>query len=169
MNQLFLGSPKQSRITSHFSSCSTKSARTWEHFEDDSIAAAIEPVRFKTIAAAFEAIDLADQGRITGPFTLFAPTDEAFARLPKDELAALFGDMRALAALLAYHVVPEQMMAADLVKLDSVRNVQGGLLKIANRGRGWLINGARVLKSDMLCPNGVMHAIDAFLVLPRID
>jgi uncharacterized surface protein with fasciclin (FAS1) repeats len=100
-----------------------------------------------------------------GPFTVFAPTDEAFAKIPKEKLEALLKDKQALTAVLTYHVVPGNVMAADVVKLDSAKTVQGQSVQIAANGGKVMVNGAKVLKTDVVCSNGVIHVIDA-VILP---
>jgi uncharacterized surface protein with fasciclin (FAS1) repeats len=102
-----------------------------------------------------------------GPFTVFAPTDEAFAKIPKDKLEALLRDKKALTAVLTYHVVPGKAMAAVVVKLDSAKTVQGQSVNIVAKDGKVTINGAKVLKTDTVCGNGVIHVIDAVILPPK--
>src|SRR3954466_1080041 len=95
----------------------------------DIVDTAVSAGSFKTLAAAVKAADLVDTLKGEGPFTVFAPTDEAFAKIPKEKLEALLKDKKALTAVLTYHVVPQKVMAADVVKLDSAKTAQGESLK----------------------------------------
>jgi uncharacterized surface protein with fasciclin (FAS1) repeats len=101
-----------------------------------------------------------------GPFTLFAPTDKAFEKVPKEKLESLLKDKEALQSVLTYHVVPGKVMAADVVKLKGAKTVLGKPVKIAVQDRDVLINGAKVVKADIECANGVIHVIDAVLLPP---
>jgi uncharacterized surface protein with fasciclin (FAS1) repeats len=122
--------------------------------------------KFKTLVDAVKAADLVDTLKGEGPFTVFAPTDDAFAKVPKEKLEALLKDKKALAAVLTYHVVPSKVMAADVVKLDSAKTVQGKTLKIVTNDGKVTINGVKVVKTDIICNNGVIHVIDAVLLPP---
>jgi uncharacterized surface protein with fasciclin (FAS1) repeats len=99
-----------------------------------------------------------------GPFTVFAPTDEAFAKLPEGTIPALLKDKEKLAAVLTYHVVPGYVTAADAMKLSGAKTLQGGELKISSDGGGVSINDANVIKADILTANGVIHVIDSVLL-----
>ncbi len=120
--------------------------------------------KFKTLAVALEAAGLVDTLKNKGPFTVFAPTDEAFAKVPKEKLEALLKDKKALTAVLTYHVVPGKVMAADVAKLDSAKTVQGQKLTITAKDGKVKVNDASVLKTDIACKNGVIHVIDAVLL-----
>ena len=120
--------------------------------------------QFNTLATALQKAGLVDTLKGKGPFTVFAPTDEAFARLPKEQLDALLADPAMLAAVLTYHVVPGKVLAKD-VKAGDVATVQGGRLTVRTAG-GVMVNDARVLKTDIVADNGVIHVIDR-VVLPR--
>jgi len=120
--------------------------------------------QFNTLATALKKAGLVDTLKGKGPFTVFAPTDEAFARLPKEQLDALLADPAMLAAVLTYHVVPGKLMAKD-VKAGDVSTVQGASLTVRTAG-GVMVNDARVLKTDIVADNGVIHVIDR-VVLPR--
>lgn len=123
--------------------------------------------QFKTLVTAVKAAELVETLRGEGPFTVFAPTDEAFAKVPKEKLDALLKDKKALAAVLKYHVVPAKVTAADVARLDSARTAQGEKLKIEARDGRVTVNGANVVKTDIACKNGVIHVIDAVLLPPE--
>jgi uncharacterized surface protein with fasciclin (FAS1) repeats len=130
----------------------------------DIVDTAVATGQFKTLAKALGAAGLIETMKGPGPFTVFAPTDEAFAKVPKDKLEALLKDKKALTAVLTYHVVPGKVMAADVVKLDSAKTVQGKKVTIAAKDGKVKINSANVLKTDIACKNGVIHVIDAVLL-----
>src|SRR5271165_4871248 len=134
--------------------------------EKDIVETAIGAGRFKTLVTAVKAAELVETLKGKGPFTVFAPTDEAFAKVPKDKLEALLKDKKALTAVLTYHVVPGKVMAADVVKLDSAKTVQGQSLKIQTNDGKVIINDAQVIKADIACKNGVIHVIDSVLLPP---
>jgi uncharacterized surface protein with fasciclin (FAS1) repeats len=125
---------------------------------------------FKTLDAAVKAADLVDTLKGNGPFTVFAPTDEAFARLPAGTVEALLKpeNKEKLQAILTYHVVAGRSMAADVVKLDgkSVETVQGGRLGISVEGGTVRVGKATVIKADVATSNGVIHVIDTVLLPP---
>lgn len=131
--------------------------------EDDIVDVAAKASSFKTLLTALEAADLTDTLRGEGPFTVFAPTDEAFAKLPKQTLDKLLKDPAKLGKILTYHVVPGKVLAADVVKLREAKTVQGGVLKIA-AGAEVKVNEAKVLTTDVAASNGVIHVIDTVLL-----
>jgi uncharacterized surface protein with fasciclin (FAS1) repeats len=131
--------------------------------EKDIVDTAVAAGSFHTLAAALNAAGLVDALKGEGPFTVFAPTDEAFAKLPEGTVAALLKDKEKLTAILTYHVVPGKVTAADVVKLESAKTLQGGELKI-NVKDGVRINGAKVIQADVLAGNGVIHVIDSVLL-----
>jgi uncharacterized surface protein with fasciclin (FAS1) repeats len=131
----------------------------------DVVDTAVAAGDFKTLATALQAAGLVETLKGSGPFTVFAPTDEAFAKLPAGTLEALLKDKQRLAAVLTYHVVPGRVMAADVVKMTAAKTVQGGSLAI-RADNGVTIDGARVVKADIQAGNGVIHVIDAVLI-PR--
>ena len=98
---------------------------------------------------------------------MFAPTDEAFAKIPKEKLAALLKDKTALTQVLTYHVVPGKVMAAEVVKLSEADTLQGEPVKIHVEEGKVLVNNAEVIKTDIECTNGVVHVIDAVLMPPN--
>jgi uncharacterized surface protein with fasciclin (FAS1) repeats len=122
---------------------------------------------FKTLVTAVKAADLVDTLKGKGPFTVFAPTDKAFAAIPKEKLEALLKDKKALTAVLTYHVVPGKVTAADVVKLDTAKTVQGQAVKIEAKGGKVKINNANVVQADIATSNGVIHVIDAVLLPPK--
>lgn len=135
--------------------------------EKDIVDTAVGAGQFKTLVTAVKAAGLVETLKGKGPFTVFAPTDEAFARVPKEMLAALLKDKKALTAVLTYHVVPGKVMAADVVKLDSAKTVQGKAINISTSDGKVRINSANVLKTDIVCGNGVIHVIDAVILPPK--
>lgn len=131
----------------------------------DIVDTAVAAGSFKTLATALQAAGLVDTLKGKGPFTVFAPTDEAFAKLPSGTLDALLKDKAKLTAVLTYHVVPGKVMAADVVKLKSAKTVQGSSLTIDTTS-GVKVDGATVVKTDIGASNGVIHVIDS-VVLPK--
>ena len=138
-------------------------AGSYDTAHKDIVDTAVSAGNFGTLASALEAADLVATLKGPGPFTVFAPTDEAFAKIPKDRLEALLNDKAALTRVLTYHVVPGRVMAADVAKLDSVTTVEGGELSIAATS-GVTVNGAKVVKADVAASNGVIHVIDTVLI-----
>ena len=130
----------------------------------DIVDTAIKAGNFKTLVAAVQAAGLVDTLKGKGPFTVFAPTDEAFAKIPKDKLDALLKDKAALSKILTYHVVSGKMMAKD-VKAGNVKTVQGSDITLATTG-GVTVNGAKVIAADVAADNGVIHAIDT-VIMPK--
>jgi len=123
---------------------------------------------FKTLVAAVKAAGLVDTLKGPGPFTVFAPTDEAFAKLPAGTLEALLKpENRAkLQSILTYHVVLGKVMSQDVVKLDSAKTVEGRSIAIKTVNGGVMVNSAHVTKADIEASNGVIHVIDA-VILPE--
>ena len=130
----------------------------------DIVDTAVAAGQFKTLATALQAAGLIDTLKGKGPFTVFAPTDAAFAKIPKAQLDALLADKAKLTAVLTYHVVPGTVMAKD-VKAGKVKTVQGGELTIGTTG-GVTVDGAKVTATDVVASNGVIHVIDS-VVLPK--
>ncbi len=131
--------------------------------KNDIIEAARSAGSFKTLLTAIEAAGLTDTLRGDGPFTVFAPTDDAFAKLPKDALAALLKDKEKLTAVLTYHVVSGKVMAKDVVKLKEAKTVQGQSVKI-DASSGVKVNQSAVIATDVPATNGVIHVIDTVLM-----
>ncbi len=134
----------------------------------DIVDTAVAAGSFKTLAAALTAADLVSTLKGAGPFTVFAPTDEAFAKLPAGTVEALLGDIPKLKAILTYHVVSGKVMAADVVELDgkSATTVNGAAIHVTTTG-GVKLNGeSNVVKTDIECTNGVIHVIDSVILPP---
>lgn len=119
---------------------------------------------FNALATALKAAGLVDTLKGEGPFTVFAPTDDAFAKLPKGTVEALLKDVPKLKAVLTYHVVAGKVTAADVVKLDSAKTVNGKSLAIANKNGVVTIDKSKVVKADIPTSNGVIHVIDTVLI-----
>ena len=130
----------------------------------DIVDTAVAAGDFKTLAVALEKAGLIDTLKGKGPFTVFAPTDAAFAKVPKKDLDALLADKSKLASVLTYHVLPGSVMAKD-VKAGKVKTVQGSDLTLSTSD-GVKVDGANVLKTDIVADNGVIHVIDS-VVLPK--
>lgn len=128
----------------------------------DIVDTAIGAGSFKTLVAAVQAAGLVDTLKGAGPFTVFAPTDEAFAAIPKDQLDALLKDKAKLTAVLTYHVVAGKVMAKD-VKAGEVKSVQGDTIKVTTDG-GVKVDAARVVKTDIEASNGVTHVLDKVIM-----
>lgn len=124
---------------------------------------AIAAGQFKTLVTAIQAAELVDTLNGTGPFTVFAPTDEAFAKLPAGALDGLLKDKAKLKAVLTFHVVSGKVMAADVVKLKDAKTVNGQMVTIATKD-GVKVNDATVVKTDIDASNGVIHVIDTVLM-----
>ena len=140
--------------------------RSKEIHMHDIIDTAVAAGTFKTLAAAVTAAGLVDTLKGTGPFTVFAPSDEAFAKLPAGTVESLLKDIPKLKAILTYHVVAGKVMAADVMTMDgkTAATVNGALLKISTTG-GVKLNGeVNVVKTDIACTNGVIHVIDSVLL-----
>lgn len=132
----------------------------------DIVDTAVAAGQFTTLAKALQAAGLVDTLKGKGPFTVFAPTDAAFAKLPAGTLEDLLKpeNKSKLVAILTYHVVPGELKAKDLEKRTSVKTVNGEPLKITTRDGKVMINDANVVKANILCSNGVIHAIDTVLL-----
>ena len=133
----------------------------------DIIDTAVAAGSFNTLAAAVTAAGLVDTLKSAGPFTVFAPTDEAFAKLPAGTVEALLADIPKLTAILTYHVVAGKVMAADVVGMNgqSAKTVNGATVAISTDGGVKLNGSSNVVKTDIECTNGVIHVIDA-VILP---
>ena len=131
----------------------------------DIVDTAIAAGQFKTLVTALQKADLVDTLKQKGPFTVFAPTDAAFAKLPADELDALLKDKDKLTAVLTYHVVPGKIMAAQ-VKPGEVKTVQGQSFTVSTQGSNVMVDEAKVVKTDIAASNGVIHVIDS-VILPN--
>jgi uncharacterized surface protein with fasciclin (FAS1) repeats len=129
----------------------------------DIVDTAVNAGSFSTLVAAVKAANLVDTLKGKGPFTVFAPTDEAFAKLPEGTVDGLLKDTAKLKQILTYHVVEGKVMAADVVKLKSATTVQGSDVKI-DASSGVKVNESTVTTPDVAADNGVIHIIDTVLI-----
>jgi len=128
---------------------------------------AIDAENFTTLVKAVQAADLVDTLSGPGPFTVFAPTDAAFSKLPAGTLDSVLQNKEQLTSILTYHVVSGKYMASDVKKLKSVKTVQGGSVKVGVHRlfhRGVKVDDAQVIHPDIECTNGVIHVIDSVLM-----
>jgi len=135
----------------------------------DIVDTAVAAGNFTTLAKALTEAGLIDTLKGPGPFTVFAPTDAAFAKIPKKELDALLKDKAKLTRVLTYHVVPGKLLAADVLKLNDgsqVKTVEGSAFTLHNRYGKVKVGDAAVITTDVLCSNGVIHAIDTVIMPP---
>ena len=134
----------------------------------DIVETAVGAGSFKTLVAAVQAAGLVETLKGTGPFTVFAPTDEAFAKLPAGTVESLLKpeNKEKLVAVLTYHVVPGKVMAADVVKLTEAPTVQGSKAQVKVADGTVMIDNAKVVKTDIETSNGVIHVIDAVILPP---
>jgi uncharacterized surface protein with fasciclin (FAS1) repeats len=132
----------------------------------DIVDTAVAAGSFKTLAAALQAAGLVDTLKGPGPFTVFAPTDEAFAKLPAGTVDELLKpeNKEKLAAILTYHVVAGKVTAAQVMKMNSAKTVNGVSVAISVDGGTVMVDGAKVIKADIMCSNGVIHVIDSVLM-----
>ena len=137
--------------------------------EKDVVDTAIEAGKFKTLAAALEAAGLVATLKGTGPFTVFAPTDEAFARLPAGTVENLLKpeNKQKLTEILTYHVVAGKVMAADVAGIDEAKSVNGKMIDIEVEGATVKVNDAAVTTADIAASNGVIHLIDKVIMPPE--
>ena len=131
----------------------------------DVVDTAVAAGNFSTLVTAIKAAGLVETLKGEGPFTVFAPTDAAFKKIPEAQLAALLEDKAALTKVLTYHVVPGKVMAADVVKLNSAKTVEGQSVTISSSG-GVMVDNANVVKTDITASNGVIHVIDT-VIMPK--
>jgi len=132
----------------------------------DIVDTAVGAGSFNTLVAAVKAAGLVEALKGTGPFTVFAPTDEAFAKVPKAALEALLADKEALKKVLFYHVVAGNVMAKDVVTLKEAKTLQGSAAKITIKDGKVMVDNANVVKTDIACTNGVIHVIDSVILPP---
>ena len=133
----------------------------------DIVDTAVKDGRFETLAAALGAADLVETLKGEGPFTVFAPTDDAFAKLPEGTVEALLVDIPALTNILLYHVVSGEVMAADVVNLESAETVSGQSISIEVKDGKVFLNDSEVIITDIVATNGVIHVIDSVLLPPQ--
>ena len=144
---------------------STAAAAT-SQMKPDLVSVAAGAGQFNTLVAAVKAAGLVETLRSPGPFTVFAPTDEAFAKLPPGTVDALLRpeNKDKLTAILTYHVVAGEVLAADVVELTSAATVEGQSVMIDATASGVRVNDANVIKTDVMASNGVIHVIDSVLI-----
>ncbi len=133
----------------------------------DIVDTAVAAGDFTTLVTAVKAADLVDTLKSEGPFTVFAPNDSAFAKIPSADLNALVADKDALTKVLTYHVVAGKVMAADVVKLTSATTVQGQDVAIEVKDGKVFVNGAQVIATDIKTSNGVIHVLDS-VIMPKM-
>src|SRR3712207_4126866 len=138
------------------------------HAKGDIVDTAVAAGKFNTLAAALKGAGLVDTLKGDGPFTVFAPTDEAFAKLPAGTVENLLKpeNKDKLRRILTYHVVPGKVTAADVMKLRSAKAVSGDTITVAARNGGVTVDSAKVVKTDIAASNGVIHVIDS-VILPK--
>lgn len=149
-----------------FSAALAVSAASYASAKADIVDTAVAAGSFNTLVTAVKAAGLVDTLKGPGPFTVFAPNDAAFAKVPAADLEVLLKDKAALGKVLTYHVVAGKVMASDVVKLTSAKTVQGQELKIAVKDGVVYVDGAQVISTDIETSNGVIHVIDS-VVLPK--
>jgi uncharacterized surface protein with fasciclin (FAS1) repeats len=134
----------------------------------DIVDTAVAAGAFDTLVTAVKAAGLVDVLKSAGPFTVFAPTEEAFAKVPKETLSSLLlpENIEQLKAVLTYHVVPGKVLAADVLKLTEAKTVQGQSAKVSLVNGQPMIDAAKIVKTDIVCSNGVIHVIDS-VILPK--
>jgi len=137
--------------------------------QSDLVDTAVAAGQFTTLARALQAAGLVDTLKGPGPFTVFAPTDAAFAKLPPGAVEGLLADPSQLRAVLTYHVVPGRVTAAEVVRMPAASTVQGSPVQISPAGQSVRLNGSTsVVQADVLASNGVIHVIDAVLLPPEL-
>ncbi|RMH20058.1 MAG: fasciclin domain-containing protein [Gemmatimonadetes bacterium] len=151
---LFVAAPLQARAQSHAKA-------------KDIVTTVVEAGSFTTLATALQAAGLVDVLKGNGPFTVFAPTDEAFAQLPAGTLEALLADKEALTRVLTFHVVPGRVTSGDVVKLSSAPTVAEVPAPIEVRDGAVYVAGARVTTADIEASNGVIHVVDRVMIPPQ--
>jgi len=126
---------------------------------------AVQAGSFKTLVQAVQAAGLVETLSGEGPFTVFAPTDEAFAQIPQETLQAVLADKEKLTAILTYHVAPGKLMAADVVRSTQLQTLQGQSITVSTEG-GVRVDNANVIQTDIEADNGVIHVIDQ-VIMPK--
>jgi len=142
------------------------SSSAYADSQKDIVDTAVAAGDFKTLTAALQAAGLVDTLKGQGPFTVFAPTDEAFAKLPAGTVESLLKpeNKQKLISILTYHVVAGNVMAQDVIKLHEAKTVNGEDVKIMVKGGKVMVDKANVIKTDVQCKNGVIHVIDTVLL-----
>ena len=155
-------------VATDFAAAESCCSRAEQDKPKDIVDTAVGAGSFKTLAAALQAADLVETLKGKGPFTVFAPTDEAFAKLPEGTIGELLKpeNKSKLTSILTYHVVPGRVMAGDVVKLSKAKTVQGSEIKIKVDEGKVHVDNATVTATDIKCRNGVIHVIDS-VILPE--
>jgi uncharacterized surface protein with fasciclin (FAS1) repeats len=135
--------------------------------QKDIVDTAVEAGSFTTLAKALQTAGLVETLKGSGPFTVFAPTDEAFAKLPAGTVEALLNDPEKLKQILLYHVVPGRVLAKDVVRIKSAKTVEGSSIRVTASKAGVMVDNANVVKTDIITSNGVIHVIDQ-VILPKM-
>ena len=134
----------------------------------DIVDTAVAAGSFKTLATALTEAGLVATLKGAGPFTVFAPTDEAFAKIPADQLAAILADKALLTKILTYHVVSGSLMASDVLATSSLTSVEGQSISVSLSGSEPFVNQSRIIATDVKASNGVIHVIDTVLLPPAL-
>lgn len=142
----------------------TKTAAKGMEAKADIVDTAIAAGSFNTLVTAVKAAGLVEVLKGDGPFTVFAPTDEAFAKLPAGTIEALLADKEKLTQILTYHVVPGRLEAKDVVRMNELKTVQGSALTVATSANGAMVDAAQIVKTDIATSNGVIHVIDTVVI-----
>ncbi|MGD9193544.1 MAG: fasciclin domain-containing protein [Desulfobacterales bacterium] len=147
---------------------STSVLMAGSHEKKDIVDTAVSAGSFNTLVAAVKAADLVDTLKSEGPFTVFAPTDDAFAKLPAGTLDDLLKpeNKDKLASILTYHVVPGKVMAKDVATMKMAETVNGQSFTVSMVGENVMVDNAKVVQADIECSNGVIHVIDS-VILPK--
>lgn len=132
----------------------------------DIVDTAVSAGTFKTLVKAVQEAGLVETLKGPGPFTVFAPTDEAFAKLPAGTVDKLLMDKQQLKAVLTYHVVSGRVLAADVMKMKSAKSVNGQEITVTTQGTSVMVDKAKVIRADIMATNGVIHVIDS-VILPK--
>ena len=130
----------------------------------DIVTIAVDAGNFQTLATALTEAGLIETLQGDGPFTVFAPTDEAFAKLPEGTIESLLQDKETLNKILLYHVVPGEVTSKDVVKLKKAETLEGDYINIKSSDAGVMINNSKVITVDIMASNGIIHVIDTVLI-----
>ncbi len=146
----------------------SKTDKTGDMAKMDIVDTAVSAKSFNTLVTALKAADLVDTLKGPGPYTVFAPTDDAFAKLPAGTVENLLKpeNKGKLQAILTYHVVPGKVMSSDAAMLSSAKTVNGQSFKISKSGGNLMVDNARVTQADIMTRNGVIHVIDE-VIMPK--
>lgn len=132
--------------------------------KDDIVDTAVKAGSFNTLVTAVKAAGLVETLKGDGPFTVFAPTDAAFAKLPAGTVEALLADPEKLAQILTYHVVPGRLEAKDVVNMNRLKTVEGSNLSVGMSAKGAMVDAANIVQTDIATKNGIIHVIDSVVI-----